>query len=654
MHRYKGAPSVVRVLNCIHTVAPAPGGDLTHVYELTNAALNAGHRFEVLTVDAPDQPYLKHWRAPVHALGPALGRLGYSPRVAPWLRANRHNYDAVVLHGLWRHLGVAVRQALRGSGVPYFVQPHGSLNQWGMTHGGVLKTYAKYGWWFACDYPVCRDSDGLLFTCADEAEQARLLFSGRMDGHIVSNGVAEPPLGDAYSARALFEQHPELAGKDLLLFLGRFHRVKGLDNLVRGLAIAGEQASNVHVLLGGPESTETVRDVAEMARNAGVLDRFTFLGTLHGSRKWSALRASDAVILPSRSEASPYTLIESLSCGTPVLTTRAVGIQSDLEDSRCALIDEASPEGVARMLRSWSAKSVEEREAMSRAALRLFDSRYRSSATLQRLCEVIAAHRPVRNERRRPSLVRVVAQCLGAAPRPRTALPDSGAVRNVSRPGLSVVIPSRTASNLEACIQAVRTHQPEARIIVIDDGLDRAAAIALMSRARVLRGAAPFVYARNCNQGIEAAGTDDVILLNDDALLETADGFAALQQAVIEQPDYGIIAATTNITGCTDQLPRRSGVRSTREVAFVCVLIPRRTIDAVGLLDERFTAYGGEDVDYCRRVRLAGWKVGVHDGCYVDHASLRSAYRGSPRTPGNVEAGLELLREKWGAGSPYC
>jgi hypothetical protein len=34
---------------------------------------------------------------------------------------------------------------------------------------------------------------------------------------------------------------------------------------------------------------------------------------------------------------------------------------------------------------------------------------------------------------------------------------------------LSVSIPSRTASKLVPCVEAVRRHEPEARIVIVDD-----------------------------------------------------------------------------------------------------------------------------------------------------------------------------------------
>lgn len=224
---------------------------------------------------------------------------------------------------------------------------------------------------------------------------------------------------------------------------------------------------------------------------------------------------------------------------------------------------------------------------------------------------------------------------------------------------LSVVIPSRTVSNLIPCVRAIKAHEPEAFVYVVDDLQDGSIEEAC-ERLWVsdMRGEKPFVYARNCNLAITTAealeGSSDVILLNDDAILETPGGFTAMQKAAEKHPEYGIISSTTNVAGNVDQYRRtRNDEQALRDagakcVAFVCVLIPRRTLNTVGLLDERFTAYGWEDNDYCRRVRQAGLKVGIFDGCFVDHARLKSSYRGAANAAGDIGAGREIYRAKWG------
>lgn len=216
----------------------------------------------------------------------------------------------------------------------------------------------------------------------------------------------------------------------------------------------------------------------------------------------------------------------------------------------------------------------------------------------------------------------------------------------------SVIIPSRTLSNLLPCIEAVRKHEPLAEIIVVDDGIDWTEAplpwLQMVPPVTVIRGAKPFIFSRNCNLGIKAC-EGDVILLNDDALLETPFGFHEIEETSHAHPEFGVISAVTNVVGNLAQQPKDEGLREEpRTLAFVCVYIPRRTIALVGLLDERFTAYGHDDNDYCRRVRAAGLKLAIFDDCYVDHGSLHSTFRGSPRTAGDIRAGQEIYRAKWG------
>jgi hypothetical protein len=54
-------------------------------------------------------------------------------------------------------------------------------------------------------------------------------------------------------------------------------------------------------------------------------------------------------------------------------------------------------------------------------------------------------------------------------------------------------------------------------------------------------------------------------------------------------------------------------------LCFVCVYIKRSTIDRVGLLDERFTGYGSDDVDYCRRTIESGLRLAVTPAVQISH-----------------------------------
>jgi len=64
----------------------------------------------------------------------------------------------------------------------------------------------------------------------------------------------------------------------------------------------------------------------------------------------------------------------------------------------------------------------------------------------------------------------------------------------------------------------------------------------------------------------------------------------------------------------------RRGILIEGMLAFFCVVMRRSVIEAVGLLDEAFVG-GGDDDDYCRRLRKAGYVLGLSLETYVLHHS---------------------------------
>lgn len=225
----------------------------------------------------------------------------------------------------------------------------------------------------------------------------------------------------------------------------------------------------------------------------------------------------------------------------------------------------------------------------------------------------------------------------------------------------SIVIPSRNADNLSRCVDAIYDAGETTRIIVVWDGdgplrvgMNAPWTVPERGVIEVVRGEKPFCYARNINIGICAAGDDDVILLNDDALLKTTNGFTDMSIACSVQ-GWGMLGAVTNAVGNPNQLrsaPLPSEMWTVREeprqLCFVCVYIPRSTISAVGMLDERYVDYGLDDDDYSLRVRRAGLRLGVYDGCFVDHGSLASSFRAPGGRGGDFSANMRRFIEKHG------
>jgi O-antigen biosynthesis protein len=72
----------------------------------------------------------------------------------------------------------------------------------------------------------------------------------------------------------------------------------------------------------------------------------------------------------------------------------------------------------------------------------------------------------------------------------------------------------------------------------------------------------------------------------------------------------------------------RAGILIEGMLAFFCVALKRRTVDAIGPLDEGLVG-GGDDNDYCRRLRKAGYVLGLSLDTYVLHHDSRFEIRDS-------------------------
>lgn len=220
---------------------------------------------------------------------------------------------------------------------------------------------------------------------------------------------------------------------------------------------------------------------------------------------------------------------------------------------------------------------------------------------------------------------------------------------------LAIVILSRDDENLAACLAAISKNDPGHRIIVVDDGLK-----IWPQGADVAPAPKPFVFARNANIGLRHAfygGADAAILLNDDAILETESGFTEMYRASKLNTNFGLISASCNNVGNTNQNPhdhRDEGGyrillrREDRMLCFVCVLIPWSTWERVGPLDEEFTGYGFEDDTYSLMVKRAGLKLGIYDGCFVDHSKLHSSFRSKKYPTEAFERNRQIFIRKYG------
>lgn len=114
-----------------------------------------------------------------------------------------------------------------------------------------------------------------------------------------------------------------------------------------GLLIKREIPNARVYLLGGPEPADEGYALAckEAVRRLGLEEIFLFAGYRDDIGDW--YRALDMTVLPSRNEGLARAMIESISCGTPVVSFDVCSAREVLEEHHCGSV---VPQGDYRML----------------------------------------------------------------------------------------------------------------------------------------------------------------------------------------------------------------------------------------------------------------------------------------------------------------
>ena len=378
----------MRILQIIRTLNPCYGGPAQGVRDSTHQLASLGHRAEILTLDRPGSPWAKHLDVPVIDVGPSYSDYRYSPRLVPWLERHALNYDAVIVNGVWDYAAVGSWRVLRNSATPYFVYTHGMLDPW-FQKTYPLKHIKKTVYWKLWANRLLRDARAVLFTCEEERRLAGTSFSPyRCNTRVVSYGTKQPPDGAARQTREFFARFPMLAGRRIILFLGRIHRKKGCEVLIRAFAQVASRDPRLHLVLAGPDSALS-SELRRLASRLGVSQRITWTGGLFDDLKWGALRSAELFALSSHAESFGVSVIEAMACCVPVAISNKVNIWREIVAEGAGYASSDDVAGTAGVLEKWLAAGDPARAAMRQNAIRCFRKHYEVRHSVEKLIRTL-------------------------------------------------------------------------------------------------------------------------------------------------------------------------------------------------------------------------------------------------------------------------
>ena len=214
---------------------------------------------------------------------------------------------------------------------------------------------------------------------------------------------------------------------------------------------------------------------------------------------------------------------------------------------------------------------------------------------------------------------------------------------------VDIIIPTyKNLKGIELCIESIKSCTDTLyNIIVINNGSDEKLHDYLSKRNDIRYIKKPSMnFSQAINTGIKAGNSKYVLLMNDDIIVSKGwlkDMMAVCTDSVgavglLSNCDKGWLHNYNINIGDVELLPGLNtfdqivpiipkiydyvspykGIIEREWVAFYCTLIPRRVIDKVGYLDEKFVN-SGEDTDFCHRIKKMGYRIVQNFESFVFH-----------------------------------
>ncbi len=125
---------------------------------------------------------------------------------------------------------------------------------------------------------------------------------------------------------------------EVILFVGRMDPIKGLDVLLRAVALLKERPNLTLVVVGGSGSEEEMRRCQVLVGTLGIEDRVQFRGSVPQEELPTYYSAASVLVIPSHYESFGLAAVEALACGTPVVGSMVGGLSTVIRDGDNGLL----------------------------------------------------------------------------------------------------------------------------------------------------------------------------------------------------------------------------------------------------------------------------------------------------------------------------
>ena len=316
------------------------GGPARVAYEISKKLVERGHEVTVYTTDG------FKWRIDVEKNKPAdvdgiktyyfrnlssyltrkmnLPIPYYLPIVA---RRTLRDFDMIHIHEYRTVLAIVVHHYAKKYGIPYILQPRGSIPR-------ASKSKQKKLFDALFGRAIIKDASKIIASSKLESDQYWDVFPDLEGEKIVHipNGIDLETYQNLPKKGEFRKKYSIAEDEKVILFLGRIHKIKGIDILIEAFSKLKEELQGVKLVIAGPDDGYLDR-LKLMVDKLSIEDDVIFPGPLYEKEKSEAYVDADVFVVPSKYESFGNVVLEAMAHNTPVVVTNSCGVSEWLSSA---------------------------------------------------------------------------------------------------------------------------------------------------------------------------------------------------------------------------------------------------------------------------------------------------------------------------------
>ncbi|MEM2240472.1 MAG: glycosyltransferase family 4 protein [Candidatus Bathyarchaeia archaeon] len=329
----------MKILQVVQFFSPEHGGSSTVPYYLSKELSKRGYEVTIFT---SDYKLSQEWVESLHKVKVCPFRVWLSwtkfyitPSMIKNAKEEVKDFNLIHMHNYRSFQNLVIYHYAKKYSVPYVLQAHGSTPR----TGSWKKLKIIYDIFFG--YKLLKNAAKVVALNQFEAEQYRRMGVSEDKVAIIPNGIdlSEyrnlPPKG-------LFKNKYNIPGeKKIILYLGRIHKTKGIDLLIKAYAYLTKEigCKDTILVMVGPDDGY-LNEAKNLTKTLNVEGSVTFTGPLYGRDKLEAYVDAEFYVLPSRYEAFGMTVLEAYASAKPVIASDVGGLKDLVLNGETGLLFE--------------------------------------------------------------------------------------------------------------------------------------------------------------------------------------------------------------------------------------------------------------------------------------------------------------------------